>query len=169
MAEQLTLNQWVVGSIPTWSTIFFTEKGIFMREDSLLTPESIYKRPPSFLANTNTAILTYADHAEYIRKDFSLSRPYRWACKDLYFIEDSPTVVLVTGLGIGAPGAVSACEELRVAGIRNFVSIGTTRALDRKIKADRIQRCRKGYIHEGTSPHYGLKSGDEGCKSERGR
>ena len=62
--------------------------------------------------------------------------------------------VVVTSTGIGGPSAAIAIEELAQLGIRTFIRVGTTGALQRHIKAGDVVITTASVRIDGTSEHY---------------
>ena len=72
----------------------------------------------------------------------------------LAYAEDLPTPVLIVSTGIGAPSAVVAIEELARLGIRYFLRVGTTGAIQEHIAAGDLIISEASVRLEGTSSHY---------------
>ncbi len=70
----------------------------------------------------------------------------------LAYMDGSP--VIVTSTGIGGPSAAIAIEELAQLGIRTFIRVGTTGALQRNIKAGDVVITTASVRMDGTSEHY---------------
>ena len=79
------------------------------------------------------------------------SREYRSA---LAYAEDVPTPVLILSTGIGAPSASIAIEELARLGVRYFLRVGTTGAIQRHIALGDLVISEASVRLEGTSSHY---------------
>src|SRR3990170_2844317 len=62
--------------------------------------------------------------------------------------------VVVTSTGIGGPSAAIAVEELAQLGIKTFIRVGTTGALQRHIKAGDVVITTASVRIDGTSEHY---------------
>ncbi len=62
--------------------------------------------------------------------------------------------VVVTSTGIGGPSAAIAIEELAQLGIKTFIRVGTTGALQRHIKAGDVVITTASVRIDGTSEHY---------------
>ncbi len=62
--------------------------------------------------------------------------------------------VIITSTGIGGPSAAIAIEELAQLGIRTFIRVGTTGALQRNIKAGDVVITTASVRIDGTSEHY---------------
>lgn len=62
--------------------------------------------------------------------------------------------VVITSTGIGGPSAAIAIEELAQLGVRTFIRVGTTGALQRHIKAGDVVITTASVRMDGTSEHY---------------
>ena len=62
--------------------------------------------------------------------------------------------VVVTSTGIGGPSAAIAVEELAQLGIKTFIRVGTTGALQRHIRAGDVVITTASVRIDGTSEHY---------------
>ena len=62
--------------------------------------------------------------------------------------------VVITSTGIGGPSAAIAIEELAQLGIKTFIRVGTTGALQRYIKAGDVVITTASVRIDGTSEHY---------------
>ena len=62
--------------------------------------------------------------------------------------------IVVTSTGIGGPSAAIAIEELAQLGIKTFIRVGTTGALQRHIKAGDVVITTGSVRIDGTSEHY---------------
>ncbi len=67
---------------------------------------------------------------------------------------DTSHPVVVTSTGIGGPSAAIAIEELAQLGIKTFIRVGTTGALQRHIKAGDVVITTASVRIDGTSEHY---------------
>jgi uridine phosphorylase len=80
---------------------------------------------------------------------------YRLTDGEVYLLDDTGGRVAVAGrFGIGAPAAVSVLEALAMAGVRRFMSIGTSGTLQKDIKVGDLIVCDRAIRDEGTSHHY---------------
>ncbi|MHB1513578.1 nucleoside phosphorylase [Acidiferrobacter sp.] len=79
------------------------------------------------------------------------NREYRAA---LAYDEDLPTPILIMSTGIGAPSAAIAIEELACLGVRYFLRVGTTGAIQEHIGLGDLVISEASVRLEGTSSHY---------------
>lgn len=81
--------------------------------------------------------------------EIASNREFRtWLCQ----MDSHP--VVVTSTGIGGPSAAIAVEELAQLGIKTFIRVGTTGALQRHIKAGDVVITTASVRIDGTSEHY---------------
>ena len=127
------------------------------KEKSLVTPEILCGKIPFFMQGVKRAILTYSDQSGFVFKNFSSWKRFSFASKTFLKKNEQSDTVIVGDMGIGAPAAIAACEELRWMGVKEIYSVGSAGSLTSSLNTGDLIICDSAYIDEGTSTHYGKK------------
>jgi len=128
-------------------------------ENSIVTPLVLCGKIPFFLKGVKKALLTYSDQSKYVFKNFKDWKSFSFASKTFLKKDKDSDFVIVGDLGIGAPAAIAACEELRAYGIKQIFSVGSAGGLQKDLTIGDIILCCGAFIEEGTSLHYGKEYG----------
>ncbi len=103
--------------------------------------------------DAKTIIICYSDKVmDYVKNHYKIKHIKKFP-GDLYLIKGSEIGIL-GNFGIGAPAVATLMEELVVYGVKNFISIGESGALQSNLEINDIVVCEKSIRDEGTSYHY---------------
>ena len=129
-------------------------------EDSILSPEEFQrylKRTGGYPEQSapQGVMLCYDDRLMRHILDNQATTRYRLTAGEVYLLDDTAGRIAVVGrFGVGAPAAVIVLEELAMAGVKRFMSIGTAGTLQKQIKVGDLVVCDRAIRDEGTSHHY---------------